>query len=76
MVSDDSHEAGRLLSRYGGILASTDYEGAQQALGRAIAIARREWDVPLEVQTLTYAADVHARNLHWQDSVDNGLRAI
>jgi len=76
MVLDDSHEAGRLLSRYGGILASTDYEGAQQALGRAIAIARREGDVPLEVQTLTYAADVHARNLHWQDSVDNGLRAI
>ena len=55
LVPPDSHEAGRLLSRYGGILgaAESDYEGAQQAIGRAIAIARREGDLPLEVQTLT-----------------------
>jgi hypothetical protein len=78
MVPADSHEAGRLLSRYGGILgaADRDYEGAQQALGRAIAIARREEDVPLEIQALTYAADVSGQHLHWQESVDNGLRAI
>ncbi len=49
---------------------------AQQALERAIAIARREGDVPLEVQTLTYAADVSAQHLRLQESVDNGLRAI
>ena len=78
LVPADSHEAGRLLSRYGGILgaAEGDYEGAQQALGRAIAIARRERDVVLEVRTLTYAAAVSGRHLRWQDSVDNGLRAI
>ena len=78
MVPADSHEAGRLLSRYGAILgaADCDFEGAQQALGRAIAIARREGDVPLEVQTLTYAADVSGQHIHWQESVDNGLRAI
>ncbi|MEE8159830.1 MAG: hypothetical protein V3T78_10785, partial [Dehalococcoidia bacterium] len=78
LVPADSHEAGRLLSRYGGILggAEGDYEGAQQALGRAISIARREGDVPLEVQTLAYAADVSARHLHRQESVDSGLRAI
>ena len=52
--------AGRLLSRYSGFLgvAEGDYEGAQQALGRAISIARREGDVHLEVQTLTDAAAV------------------
>jgi len=78
LVPADSHEAGGLLSRYGGILgvAECDYEGAQQALGRAGAIARREGDVPLEVQTLTYAASVSGQHLHWQECVDNGLRAI
>ena len=30
----------------------------------------------LEVQTLTYAADVSSRHLYWQETVDNGLRAI
>ena len=65
-----------LLSRYGGVLGVADYEGAQKALGQAISIARREGDVNLEVQTLTYAADVSGQHLHWQDSVNNGLRAI
>jgi len=36
----------------------------------------REGDVPLEVQTLTYAAVVSGMHLHWQESVDDGLRAI
>ncbi|MFB3120316.1 MAG: AAA family ATPase, partial [Stenotrophomonas maltophilia] len=73
LVPADSHEAGRLLSRYGGILgaAESDYEGAQQALGRAISIARREGDVVLEVKTLTYAAIVSGRHLHWQESIDH-----
>ena len=78
LVPADSHEAGRLLSRYGGILgtAEGDYEGAQLALSRAIAIARREGDVALEMQTLAYASAVGAVHLHWQESVNNGLRAI
>ena len=78
LVPADSHEAGRLLSRYGVVLgaAEGDYEGAEQALGRAIAIARREGDLPLESQTLAYAAMVSREHLHWQESVDHGLRAI
>ena len=32
--------------------------------------------MPLEVQTLIYAADASGRHLHWQESLDNGLRAI
>ena len=78
LVPADSHEAGRLLSRYGGILgvAGNDYEGAQQALGQAITIAKREGDVLLEVQTLTYAAAVNGQHLRPQESIDNGLRAI
>ena len=78
LVPADSIEAGRLLSRYGGILgaAKGDYEGAQVALGQAISIARREGDVPLEVQALTYSADVNWQYRHWQKSIDSGLRAI
>jgi len=77
LVPADSRELGRLLSRYGGTLgAEGDYEGAQEALGRALAIARREEDVPLEVQTLAYAADTCGRHLHFQECLDNGLRAI
>ena len=30
----------------------------------------------MEVQTLSNAADVSGGHLHWQDAVDNGLRAI
>ena len=78
LVPDDSHEAGRLLCRYGWILGVSegDYEGAQQALGRAMSIARREEDVPLELQTLAYAAVVSGQHRHWQESLNNGLRAI
>ena len=78
LVPEDSHEAGRLLSRYGGILglADGDYEGAKQAMERAIAIARRDGDLYLEIQTLAYAVDVSRQNLQWQESIDNGLRAI
>jgi DNA-binding CsgD family transcriptional regulator/tetratricopeptide (TPR) repeat protein len=78
LVRAGSHEAGRLLSRYGGYLGlgESDYEGAQHALGQAISIARRERDVPLEVQTLAYAANVSGQHLHWQESVDIALRAI
>ena len=78
LVPADSHEAGRLLSRYGGVLgvAEVDYEGALHALEQALAIARRESDVLLEVQTLTYAAAVHGQHLRPRKSIDNGLRAI
>ncbi|PKB71278.1 MAG: hypothetical protein BZY87_06135 [SAR202 cluster bacterium Io17-Chloro-G6] len=78
LVPADSHEAGLLLSRYGGILgvAEFDYEGAQQACTQAIAIAKREGDVPLEAQTLACAAEVKGIHAQWQESVDNGLRAI
>ena len=78
LVPAESHEAGRLLSRYGGVLgaAESDYEGAHRVLGRAIAMARRERDAGLEVRTLTNAAVVNGQHLHWQECIDHGLRAI
>ena len=78
LVPADSHEAGRLLSRYGGVLGASegDYDGAQKALRRAMDIARCEGDVALEVRTLSYSAIVSGQHLHWQEGADNGLRAI
>ena len=72
----DRHWGRSLLSRYGGILGTGDYECGQQALQRAVAIARREGDVRLEAQTLTYAAEVSGRHLDWQKCVDLGEMAI
>ncbi len=78
LVPADSHEAGRLLSRYGQVLgvAESDYEGAEQALGQAIAIARSKGDIQLEAQALAYAASVSGHHLRSQECVDHGLRAI
>ncbi len=78
LVPSDSHDAGRILSRYGRILgaAEGDYEGAQQALEQAASIARREGDVTLELQTLTNSSDVNGRNLRWRESVEHGLRTV
>ena len=50
LVPADSHEAGRLLSRYGLLvnLEAGDHERASDAFDRALAIAEREADVALE----------------------------
>ena len=72
LVPGNSLEAGRLLSGLGydaGRVAG-DYEQATKAFAQALSIARSE------VQTLTYAASVSAEQLRWQESVENGLRAI
>ncbi|MEE8158563.1 MAG: tetratricopeptide repeat protein, partial [Dehalococcoidia bacterium] len=78
LVPADSHEAGRILSIYGGFLwiDEGDYEAAQQAFGRAISIARREGDVPLEVQVLANLTVLSGQHFQLQECVDNGLRAI
>ena len=78
LVPAESYEAGRILSVYGGFLGidEGDYEGAEQAFGRAISIARREGDGPLEVQALTNLTVLSGQHLRLQECVDNGLRAI
>ena len=68
LVLPDSHEAGRLLSHYGCYvgLRKGDDEGAQKAFGRAVAIAQREGDVPLEMWTLARSGDVEIAYLRPQ----------
>ena len=78
LVPPDSLEAGRLLSRYGLLLnlETADYVGARQALSKALAIARWERDVPLEIRILANAADVHWYHLNWPEVLVNSRQAI
>ena len=57
LVSPESHQAGRLLARYGYLLGieEGDYVGAQEAVAGALSIAEREHDTILEMETLAKA---------------------
>ena len=78
MAAPESHEAGRLLSRYGGLLVRRegDYDGAQDALSKALAIARREDDKTLELRTLAEAAQLAFMQLRNEESLQWSLNAI
>ena len=77
LVPPASLAAGNLLARYGRALGIEEgnFEGANEALEGALAIARRENDVSLEMWTLANAAQVEMYHLHNQDSLECGLRA-
>ena len=78
MVAPDSHEAGRLLSRYGGVLGSTEgqYDGAREAFSRALTIARHEGDETLEMQTLAEAASLAYVHLRHEESFQRSVSVI
>jgi tetratricopeptide (TPR) repeat protein len=78
LVPADSHYVGRLLSTYGLSLyqETGDYDGAQEAFGRALEIARREEDPALEIRTLAHAADVDFHHLSWQEVLRKGQQVI
>ena len=73
MVPPDSYEAGRLLPWHGRLLniRRGDYDGAREALDRALAIAQRNGDVALEMQALAFTADVEGYNFHHDKSLEN-----
>jgi DNA-binding CsgD family transcriptional regulator len=78
LVPPDSLAAGRLLCSYGAELGRVegDYENAQAAFAQALAIARREGDLALEVRTLAEAADVDHFHLRFQEDLEKARRAI
>ena len=78
LVSPESHEAGRLWSRYGRVIGTEEasYDDAQEALSRALEIARREGDSALEMQTLLSAALVEAFHLQWHSAIQNAATGI
>ena len=78
LVPSNSYEAGRLLPWYGRLLNTLegDYDGARDALDRGLAIARREGDVALQMQALSFSADVKVFHLHWHEALEKALQAI
>ena len=71
-------QAGRLLSRQGWELGRVqrDYDGAQEALDRALSISIREGDATLQLRTLTNACYVDAFHMYWKKGLERGLEAI
>ena len=78
LVPPDSPEAGRLQSQYGVVMGiqEGDYEGAQEALGRALAIAQGPGDVTLEMRTLVDSLGVDWYHSRLQECVQTSWRAI
>jgi DNA-binding CsgD family transcriptional regulator len=78
LAPPDSLAAGRLLCSYGGELGRLegDYENAHAAFAQALAIARREGDLALEVRTLAVAANVDYFHLRSQEGLEQARRAI
>jgi tetratricopeptide (TPR) repeat protein len=78
LVPPDSIEAGRLLSPHGMALGvdEGDYQGAQKAFAQALAIAQREGDPTLEMQTLSRAGRVEGYHLRLPECLEKSLRAI
>ena len=78
LVPSDSRQAGRLQTFQGRLLGVEigDYEGAQEALGSALDIARNEEDRALEMWTLLAAANVDFYHLRFPQSLGQGLQTI
>jgi DNA-binding CsgD family transcriptional regulator/tetratricopeptide (TPR) repeat protein len=78
LLPPESHAAGRLLSRYGRAVGTYegDYQGAQEAFQRALAIAQRERDLTLELRTLASAAFVDARHLRHRENIEKTRRVL
>ena len=78
LVPTDSHDAGRLLTRYGSMIyfQEADYEGAQEAYQRGLTIAQREKDTLLELQILTDAAFVDIYHLLLKNALEKVQQAL
>ena len=78
LVPAGSREEGVILARQVRVLGAlrNDYEGAQEAMGRALAIARRDNDAALEAHILFNTIDVAFQHLHFQEALEIGMRSI
>ncbi|MCH8282608.1 MAG: hypothetical protein IIC96_18260, partial [Chloroflexi bacterium] len=78
LVEADSHEAARLLSRYGWILCQEqgEYQESQDSFNKALSIARREGDLRLEISTLASAAYADMYFVQFPECLEKCLRVI
>jgi tetratricopeptide (TPR) repeat protein len=77
LTRPDSPTEARLLSSYGLELGhvENDYEGAQEAFARALAIARREQDIALELSILCASANVNLLHFRPREALDQARQA-
>ncbi|MGH2544146.1 MAG: ATP-binding protein, partial [Ardenticatenaceae bacterium] len=78
LVPADSLQSARLLCSYGlsvGVRGN-GYAQAQAALEAALAIARRERDVALEMRVMAVSANVDGYHMKWQQCLEKSLRAL
>ncbi|MCH7621130.1 MAG: AAA family ATPase [Chloroflexi bacterium] len=78
LMPPNFREEGRLLSDYGVALGihEGNYDGAQEALNRALEIARRAGDATLEMRTLCHAARVDQHQGRMREALENSLLAL
>ena len=78
MVSPESRAAGRLLSRYGQVLALEigDFTGAKRAVESALVIAQREEDSALEMLILAEGARADRYGLNFDEVLSKSQRAL
>jgi len=78
LVPPDSHQAGRLLSRYGRLIGieKNGYASAKEAFDQALVVAQREGDITLEMQTLAGFALIAQFHLQREEGLEHSLRAI
>ena len=74
-VTPDSHDAGRLLSRYITPLRA-DYDKAQEAFRQALSIAREQGDHALEMRALVDVGCVEFTNCLFESSLERNRAAI
>ncbi len=78
LVPADSHQAGQLLPRYMWTLLRSPggFERGQEVIDQALAIARRDQDTALEMETLENAADAFMFQLNIQKALEYGVPAL
>ena len=78
LVPPDSHQAGRLLSRYSRALAMEegDDQESRKAFDGAMAIARQEGDTALEMRTLAVGAEADMNSSRRHECLEKALKAL
>ena len=78
MAEPDSLEAGRILANIGRFAGTNDgnFEAAQDAFERSLAIAQRYGDSTLERRVLALAARVDWWFMRWQECTEKSLLAL
>ena len=78
LVPAESHQAGRLLCPYAWILGveESDYDGAAQAVNRALSIAQKQEDGALQRRALINSFDIDWSHMRYREGLDKSVEVI